>query len=351
MKILVDIVHPADVLFFYNPITKLEAYGHRVVVQSRDKDVTLALLDGLGIEHSVASTAGKGLAGLARELIARDHAVFRCARRERPDLLLGFGGVAISHVGRVLRIPSVSFYDTARAPLQNALSLPFLSRLYVPESYDGPTAPGRTRRFPGSKELSYLHPENFTPDLECARAAGLARDTETFLVRRVDWSANHDIGYAGWPETTLRAVVRRLQQRGQVIISSEAPLPDDLQHLAYAGAVQHLHHLLAFCSACVGESATLASEASALGVPAIYAAASDRRCYTDALAAKGLLWTVHSDSVEQPLLGAIDHLRTLDAPAWQARTRDYWRTQPNLSDFIVGVALDFDPEPPGDGMP
>ena len=59
LTVLVEVVHPAHVLFFANPIRILKERGHRVLVASRDKDVTLALLHEMGIEHRCLSRAGK----------------------------------------------------------------------------------------------------------------------------------------------------------------------------------------------------------------------------------------------------------------------------------------------------
>lgn len=120
MKILVDIVHPADALFFLNPIRRWQKLGHTVSVVSRgNKDVTTDLLDALGIEHQSISNAGGNLFTLGLELVRREMALLRVARRFKPDVMCGFGGVAISHIGKLLGIPSVSFYDTERAPLQH----------------------------------------------------------------------------------------------------------------------------------------------------------------------------------------------------------------------------------------
>ena len=80
MRILVDIVHPADVLFFRHPLAQLLAQGAEVRVASREKDVACALLDEFGLPHAVASKAGMGTFGLARELVVRDAAILRMAR-------------------------------------------------------------------------------------------------------------------------------------------------------------------------------------------------------------------------------------------------------------------------------
>jgi uncharacterized protein len=338
MKILVDIVHPADVLFFLNPVREWVQGGHDVQIASRRKDVTERLLDAFALEHRVISTAGKTLPGLALELVTRDFALLNLARRFRPDVMCGFGGVAIAHVGKLIGRPAISFYDTERAPLQNRASLPFISHLYVPESYDGPIAKGRTTRFPGTKDASYLHPDNFTADREVALAAGLAPASPNYFLRLVNWQANHDVGREGWTEATLSALVADLATRGKVHLSSERALPAALQPHLYSGAVHEVHHLLGYCECYIGESATMSGEAVMLGVPAIYAAA-DRRCYTDYLAAQQLLWRVPQVEAKS-LCDTVQAVQSLPPQEWQRRIDHYREHSPNLADYIVAAVLE-----------
>ena len=337
MKILVDIVHPADVLFFLNPIRRWQQGGHWVSVVSRRKDVTEQLLEAFAVEHRTISNAGTGLFSLGVELLRRDIALLGFARQFRPDVMVGFGGVAISHVGKLMGVPSVSFYDTERAPLQHRLTLPLISHLHVPASYDGPVARNRTSRFPGTKDFSYLHPDNFSPDRSIAVAAGLATGCPNYFIRLVGWQANHDIGYAGWSVATLVRFVDHLGARGRVHISSELPLTAALDQYRYRGRVEHVHHLLAYCAAYIGESATMAGEAALLGVPPVYAA-DDRRCYTDELAAQGLLWKV--PRVEYPALcDAVHAAEALDEALWSRRLSAYMAGKINLADYVVQAVL------------
>ena len=270
MRVLFDIVHPADVLFFHHPIRILAAKGATVRIASRQKDVACALLDELDLPHEPISVAGSGMIGLGIELAKRDIAMFRLVHEWRPNIMVGLGGVSIAHAGWLLRRPAIAFYMADTAKLQTRLTWPFISHLYVPESYAGAVAEGRTTRFPGIKELSFFHPENFTVDENRALAAGWTSQRLHFLVRVVKWGANHDVGKSGWSDDELDTLVGRLSTHGQVHISSERELAPHLREFQYRGAKADLHHLLAKCRLYVGESATMAHEAAILGCPAIY---------------------------------------------------------------------------------
>lgn len=337
MRVLVDIVHPADVLFFKRPIDMLRARGDDVRILSRHKDVTCDLLDAFGFDHRPISRAGTGVLKLGLELAARDIAVLREIQRFRPQAMTGFGGVAIAHAGRLTGVPSVAFYDSENATLQTRITWPFIGHLYVPQAYAGTTPDGRTTRLAGTKELSFLHPSAFRPDRTAALAAGLDPDRDNFFVRVVAWRANHDVGKAGWSEELLRRTVSRLSAVGKVHLSSETPLPGDLTQYLYQGPKDQVHHLLAQCRLLVGESATMASEAAVLGTPAIYAG-RDFPGYVRELEDAGLIRNIDGVT-EQTLSSAIDAALAQPKAEVRAARDAYVAACPDWSQAVVD-ALD-----------
>ncbi len=310
-------MHPADVLFFKRPAEILKSRGATTHFLSRKKDIACQLLDKFGFDHEPITTAGTGLLGLALELLQRDVRTVLAARRFRPDVMIGFGGLAISHAGRALNIPSISFYDSENATLQTRLTWPFIDSLYVPQSYNGPTPSQRTARIPGTKELSYLHPSAFSPNRETAIRNGLDPDTDNFFIRVVAWRANHDIGKSGWDDETLRNLIAWLEKRGRVHLSTEVPLSGEFERLTYKGSITDVHHLIGHCRLIVGESATMASEAAILGVPAIYCG-RDFPGYILELEAAHLLQKISAEEtdsiltiVEQTLARPLSNVKTL----------------------------------------
>lgn len=286
MKFLFDLNHPAHVHFFRYPMQLLRKQGHEIIVTSRIKEMAVPILEELGVEHIILSThKQKGLLGLAHELLQRDTALYRIVRDRKPSVLAAIGGTFVAHVGWVTRIPSIVFYDTENAKLQNVITYPFASKVIVPRCYQGWTPAGRTVRYDGYHELSYLHPKHFSPNSVLANRNGLDPNRDNFFIRTVSWQANHDIGETGWSLDLLSNLVEWLSNRGKVHISSETPLPSNLAVHAYHGRVSEVHHLLAFCRLFVGESATMASECAVLGVPSIYAAQTGRG-YTDEQASR-----------------------------------------------------------------
>lgn len=269
MRVLVEILHPAHVHFFRNAIQIWKDRGDEVLVLSREKEVANQLLRGYGIEFESISTLGKGKLAMIREMIVRDVRMLRRALSFRPDVLVGIMGVTIAQVGQVIRKPAIVFYDTENAKLTNSFVYPLAHSVCTPECYRAPVN-GNHVKYPGYHELAYLHPNRFRPDPELVRQRGVNPDEDYFIVRFVSWQASHDLGYQGFDLDLKRETVARLAKHGRVLISSEAPLPPDLDEYRFRAPPEEIHHFIAHAKMLVGESGTMTSEAAVLGVPAVY---------------------------------------------------------------------------------
>jgi predicted glycosyltransferase len=271
MKILVEIGHPAHVHFFKYPIAAWQKQGHKVAVVSRDKEMAVPLLYAYGIKNTCLSKAGRGAAGLLCEMLKRDLRLWILGRRFKPDIMTSIGGTWISHVSKAIRKPAVVFYDTENAVFSNAITYPFVAALCTPRCYQARTNLGKRHlRYPGYHELAYLHPRRFQPDPGILRLYGLSPFDSYFVVRFIAWTAGHDLKERGLALEDKLRLVEMLSRLGRVFVSSESPLPPQLERLALPVPPEHIHHVLAFAKMAVGESATMASEAAMLGVPAIF---------------------------------------------------------------------------------
>lgn len=318
MRFLIDICHPAHAHFFRHPVAILRERGHEVLITSRVKEVAIPLIESMGWEHLPLSSASSGGAhGLLKELAKRDLALYRVAREYRPHAMAAIGGIFVAHAGLLTRTPSVVFYDTETARLQNLLTYPFASQVVVPHCYKG-WLPKHSRRYKGHHELSYLRPERFTPDSSIAQANGIDPSRDNYLIRLVAWQANHDIGEVGWSALLLKAVVDHLSQLGKVIISAEGLLPIELQPLSYQGDPLQLHHVMAHCRLLVGESATMASEAASLGVPSIYAAHTILGYTTEHEQRYSLVRNIRALQADK-ILPVIDEMLAVPTDTWSAR--------------------------------
>ena len=275
MRLLVDVTHPAHVHLFRNAVGTLRGRGHEVSVVAREKDVTLDLLGAYGIEHACLSRARSGAAGTLGEWLGRGLRLLRFARAFDPDVVLSRLNPAAAHVAALLGVPNVVFHDTEVAGLLDRVTLPAAAVVATPAAFDR-SLPAEHVRYRGFHELAYLHPARFEPDGDALREHGVDPEEPYSVVRLVAMDAHHDRGRAGFPPVTLRRLVDALADHGEVYVSSEPPLPEDLDDHEAPVPVDAMHDLLAFADCYVGDSATMATEAAVLGTPSVRYNALDR---------------------------------------------------------------------------
>ena len=174
MRILVDILHPAHVHFFRNFYAEMTERGHEVFITARDKDRSTELLQAYGLPFQEISRQRGGY-GLAVEMGQRTARLIRVACAVRPDVMTGIMGPSIAVAGRLLRVPSVVFYDTEFAVQTNRLVFPLAYSVCTPDCYQAKVR-GRHRQYRGYHELAYLHPNRFQPDPDRLAEFGIAPD-------------------------------------------------------------------------------------------------------------------------------------------------------------------------------
>jgi len=308
MKILFEANHPAHVHFFKNTIWNLEGRGHEVLIEARDKEVTLALLEAYKLNYKVVGHHYKSLAKKAYGLLKTDLKLLKIARDFKPDILVGRGSVYLAHLSALINKPYIAFVDTEHAKLMAWLTFPFTDVILTPSCFKKKINSKKHLKFDGYKELAYLHPSYFKPDSTMLDDLGLSKEDKFIIMRFVSWGASHDIGDKGF--TNKEEVVKSLERYGRVLITSEKKLSSKLEKYKITVAPEKIHHFLYFADLYIGESATMATESAVLGTPAIFVSTS-RRGYTDELEEKyGMVFTFSEPKgmQEKALIKAIEIL-------------------------------------------
>ena len=269
MRVLFDVCHPAHVHLFKHAIAELEATGHEVLVTSREKEVTLDLLDAYGIDHEVLSTQGEGGLALALEWVKREFRLLRRARRFDPDVIVSHINIAAAHASAVLGCPNLVFNDNEEAArMAGPLVHPFTTEVATPASFSENLGDVQNV-YRGFHELAYLHPDRFEPDPERLRRHGVDPEDPYSVVRLVSWGAYHDAGKEGLTAEGRQQLVSTLAEHGDVYITSEEPLPAEFDDYRLPVPPEAIHDLLAHANLYVGDSHTMAIEAGLLATPAV----------------------------------------------------------------------------------
>ena len=273
MKVLIDIGHPAHVHYFRNLIKILEARGHSILITTRDKEITLKLLDRYGLPYKCTSKNRSSLLGKMIALVKNDLSILREALRFKPDLLISAFLPFAAHVGALIKKPVIGLTDTEHASLNILLAKPFTDAILVPISYRKDLGKKQIR-FNGNLELTYLHPNYFTPDLGILDHLGVREGDKYVIMRFVSWHASHDRGYRGLSLAGKIKAVNELSKHARVFICSEEPLPQELEDYRLTIPIDAIHHVLHYAALYFGDGGTMASECSVLGTPSINVATS-----------------------------------------------------------------------------
>ena len=273
-NILIDAGHPSDLHIFRFAVARWREMGHGVHYTALDREMIVEVLERYGLPFDIVYKRHPQRISLLREVPIRTWNTFKVARQQKIDLFVGVPNPTIGLPAFLLRKPYLAVADTEPAHNQLRAAWPFISVLLTPQVYYRDMGPKHVR-YTGYKELAYLHPDVYTPDTTVLDELGLSPDAPYFVVRFVAWRATHDVGEHGLSMAAKRAIIRELAQHGQIILSSEDPIPDEFSHLITRYPQERMHDLLAFASLYIGEGNTMASEAAVLGTPSIRANTMD----------------------------------------------------------------------------
>jgi len=270
MRVQFDVTHPAHVHLFKNAIRTLATDGHSVAVAARQKEVTTALLEAYGIDHTVLSSKGRSIAALVAEWSLRELRTIGYTRAFDPDVVVSRALPSAVHAAALTGAASVVCTDTEYAGGIATLIAPFVDYWWTPAWFTGDYG-DRQRVHAGVDELAYLHPDRFSPDPDRLREHGVDPDERYFVLRFVSMAAHHDRSRAGFSPAGKRRLAEALSEHGTVYISAEGSLPAGVDGEAVPVPPAEIHHLLAFADLLVGDSETMATEAALLGTPTIRA--------------------------------------------------------------------------------
>lgn len=264
------ISHPAHFHMFRYTIENLIRDGHKVVTIIRPKDVLEELCQNAGMQvYKVKNRPKKwGMLGLGLFLIEKIFEVWRIARKEEPDLLVGSDGV-LAVVGKLIKKPSFECYedDAEAIALYAKMFFPLYSGLVCPECCSAGKWSFKKTGYKSYHELGYLHPNLFTPDRTKIEQYGIDTCKPYVLIRFAQLTAHHDVGIHGINTEIAEHVIQMLRPHVIIYITSERPLEPQFEPYRIRINPLDMHHVIAFASLYIGDSQTMAAEAGVLGTP------------------------------------------------------------------------------------
>lgn len=269
MKISVDIGHPAQVHLFKHFIWEMEKRGHEILITASQKDISFQLLDAYGFDYVNMGSYGHSILRKVAQIPAMDLKMYWTVKDFRPDIFVGTASARGAHVANMLGKPSITLQDTEPGVSRDLwLYGGQTDVILTPACYKRDLGEKQVR-YNGYHELAYLHPKYFTPNPAVLDMIDLDMDERYSVIRFVGWGSHVEIGGSGIKDG--ENLVKKLEEYGPVLITSERGLPEKLQPYQIRVPPEKLHDLLYYATLYVGEGATIASECAVLGTHAIYA--------------------------------------------------------------------------------
>lgn len=338
MKILLDIGHPKDINLFDHVVRLLIEKNHEVEIYARVKENSREMLDCYDLKYNMG-VHYKSMLGKVFGIFHNDIKLYLQARKFKPDVLVSPGSPYSAHVSKILGKPHLAFSDTEIANLAAKLTIPFTHTMYTSTSFYLDFGE-KQKRFPGYYELAYLAPKYFKLNSSVLEKYGLS---EGYIVVRISsLLSHHDINAKGLDftsENDIMDFIYELEYYNEVIIISDIQF-SSISRYQLDFDPQDLHSLLYYASLCIGDGASMISEAAVLGVPSIYVS-NTRRGYLDELETKyNLAFTINDKKTALNKAKSLLMNKNIKAE-WHDKCEKMLSDSIDVVEFIVGNIESF----------
>ena len=268
MNILIDIAHPAHVHVTKNTYWELTKKGHKVYVTVKDIPSAVALLDKYEIPYIHLGGKKDSLRGKALLQVMYNLKIWWLVLTKRIDV--GFSSsITPAHISRISGMRSIIIDDDDDEvePLFVKYGHPYADVVSSPACAIRSTK--KMIPYAGYHELAYLHPNRFTPDPSVLKEIGVKEGETYFILRFNAFKAHHDVGVLGLSIENKRKLIKDLEKRGKVFITTERNIDEEFKPYQLLVSPEKVHSLIYYATMLIGDSQTMTSEAAVLGTPAI----------------------------------------------------------------------------------
>jgi len=337
MKILIGMMHPKQVHMFKYFIREMENRGHQLLSVVIEKDIMNTLLDNLGINYV---SLGKNPPTIIQKVLSTSLWTYKTAKiatQLKPDMYIGraFPHFALSK--QITHGDYIILEDSEPARMLHLATFPFADVILTPSTYRLNHG-GKHIRVDSYNELMYLHPNYFEPDWKIVKNVGVSKGEEYVILRFVAWTAHHDIGREGFTLKEKIQLAKKLNEYSTVFITSESPLPKELEKYRLPIPPQHIHHFLYYANLLVCDSQTMTTEAGVLGTPAIrsnsFVGLRDMGNFIELEKRYGLIYNIREP--EKAIKKAIELIKQPNLKKiWERKRKRLLNDKIDLTSFMV----------------
>jgi len=267
MRIIVDLVHPADVNFYKNAIKIIQSRGDEIILTVRSRGILVSILEReLNIPINIIGRHYPSLITKVFGTLKRDIDLLSFMINTKADISTSFSPHPC-RASKLLGLPSIIFDDDYIYRLTFNLQKLFATRLIIPDLI--PAYGHNIFKYSGFKELAYLHPKYFNGNINTLDEYGLKKQ-EYIFIREI---AGVSLDYKN-AVTDLVRITEELAREGLKIVLS---LEDKSRKRLFCNdciileePVGDIYSLLKYSALTISGGDTMAREATLLGTPSIY---------------------------------------------------------------------------------
>jgi uncharacterized protein len=268
MNILFDFQHPVDVNFFKNAILILNKQNHNIFLTFRPRGNLERILkyELPGFPMFSFGKHGKNITSKLIHNLLREKELLNFYKQNKIELTCGFGPLTTIS-SKIYGIPSLAFEDDYEYKINFYYAKLFATRHIMPNIF--PVSGKNIFYYNGFKELAYLHPDYYSPNLNAIDEYCLQKGEYVFI-REV---ANISLNYKN-KNSHLHEIVEKIKSLGYKIVLSleDKSLKNKFKEdcIVLDEPVNDIISILAFAALTITSGDTMARESSLLGTPTIY---------------------------------------------------------------------------------
>jgi len=270
MNILMSIGHPGHVHLLRNTYWELIKNKHKVFLIARDIPIIIKLLKLYNIPYVKIGEKKDSLFQKGWSQIKNNKKVYDIVKTNNIEIGIG-STLEIAHISKISKMKSIILDDDDDdvQPLFVKSVHPFSDVVLSPIALKGNRKKKDSVFYSGYHELSYLHPNRFTPDENVLKELNLKKSDKFFIMRFNVFKAHHDIGVKGLSLSQKLKLIEVLEPYGKIFITTERGIEPELKKYQLKISPEKAHSLMSYSTMFLGDSQTMTSEAAVLGIPAI----------------------------------------------------------------------------------
>lgn len=267
MNIIIDILHPAHINLFKNPIKRL-SINHNIIITCLDRgSLPLIVSKELpGYKFKVIGKhSGSKFSIIFEANMIRFFKLLFFVRKHKIDIGISFGSFLLGAVLRLQGKKNIHLSDDPERKI-NA----FLEEITCAERYLPPVVEpkGKTKVFNALKEWSYLSPAYFNPDISVLNNFDYKAKNYIFI-REVSTGS---LNYKGQQSNIVSTFADQLKDY-KVLLSLEDKSTINLypkKWILLKEPLPDIHSLIYYSKCTISSGDSMARESAMLGVPGIY---------------------------------------------------------------------------------